>query len=378
MKRNVYNCDPHEIESAGDAASRRLVQPRTRVGMLRQIEDITSMFAIVRLFAILLALAAYPATLAAAPVTLKMSYYTSDRSTVYQCFVSPFVEAVNKAGAGVVVINVVFSGGAAIPEQPKLVRDGTVDLAVVVPGYSPQEFPDTSVLQLPGVYRDNREASLVYAKLGEAGALRDYQPFVFVGGYVSPGEDIHSRKPLAKLDDLKAQSIRVNNLAEAEALRMLGASPVLLPINRTMENLNAGTLDGVTVPDYMVFEFGFGRLTAHHYLAGLGGAALAIVMNQAKFDSLPAGAQKIVKQYGGEWLAAKTSACVAAKGEEVLARLKADARRKVTEPTPADLATLHGVYASVVEAWAAESAHNRELLGRANAELAKLRKEPPK
>jgi len=325
-----------------------------------------------------LALVTYPAAAAAAPVTLKMTYYTSDRSNVYQCFVRPFVDAVNNAGAGVVDINVLFSGGAAIPEQPKLVRDGVADLAVVVAGYSPQEFPDTSVLQLPGLYRDGREASLVYARLAGEGALRDYRPYVFIGGYVSPGEDIHSRKPLTRLGDLKAQSIRVNNVVEGEALRMLGATPVMLPINRTMENLNAGRLDGVTVPDYMVFEFGFGRLTAHHYLVHLGGAALAIVMNQAKFASLPPAAQNILREYGGEWLARKTSACVAAKGQEVLAQLKADARRAVTEPSPADLATLQSVYSSVVNSWAAENPRNRELLTLVKAELARLRQEPPR
>lgn len=334
-------------------------------------------FALVRRL-LIVALVLCPATLAAAPVTLKMSYYTSDRSSVYQCFANPFVEAVNKAGTGVVEINVAFSAGAAITEQPKLVRDGTADLAVIVAGYSPQEFPDTSVMQLPGLYRDGREASVIFTRLAEAGAIRDYQPFVFVGGYVSPGEDIHSRKPLTGLRDLKTQSIRVNNLVEAEALRMLGASPVLLPINRTMENLSAGTLDGVTVPDYMIFEFGFGRLTAHHYLAGLGGAALAIVMNKAKFSALPAAAQKIVKDYGGEWLAIKTSECVAAKGQEILSGLKTDARRTVTEPSPADLAALRGVYASVVDAWAAENPRNKELLALVNAGLATLRKETPR
>lgn len=352
-------------------------QGRPRAGLQGHIEDTARMVTIVRLL-IFLALLSCPATLAAAPATLKMSYYTSDRSSVYQCFVSPFIEAINKAGAGVIEISVLFSGGSAIPEQPKLVRDGTADLAVIIPGYSPQEFPDTLVLQLPGLYRDEHEASIIYARLAGAGALQDYQPFVFVGGYVSPGEDIHSRKPLTGLGDLKTQSIRVNNLVEADVLRMLGATPVLLPINRTMENLNDGKLDGVTVPDYMVFEFGFGRLTAHHYLAGLGGAALAIVMNKAKFDSLSPAARALVKKYGGEWLAAQTSACVAAKGREVLAGLKADARRKVTEPSPADLATLHKVYASVVDAWAAESPHNRELLALVNAELAKLRKETPR
>lgn len=321
----------------------------------------------------------WPAALRAEPVTLTMSYFTSDRSNIYQCFAGPFVDAVNAAGAGIVEIKVVFSGAmsAIISDQPKLVRGGTADLAVIVPGYSPEEFPDTSVLQLPGLYLDNREASLIYARLAASGALTDYRPYMFIGGFVSPGEDIHTRKPLAGLSELKGRSIRVNNIIEEKTLTLFGATPLLLPINRTMERLNNGTLDGVTVPEWMVFEFGFGRLTAHHYLAELGGAVLGLVMNAEKFSSLSPAAQAVLKDHGGEWLAAKAASCAAAKGQEILSLLEADARRKVTRPSATDQVTLRGAYAALAEAWGAETPHNRALLAAVTAELAKLRKETP-
>ena len=83
-----------------------------------------------------LALSLVPALAVADPVTLKLSFFTSDRSNIYQCQIKPFVEAVNADGAGVVQIKVYFSGtlSPVLADQPKLVLDGTADLAIAVPG----------------------------------------------------------------------------------------------------------------------------------------------------------------------------------------------------------------------------------------------------
>ena len=292
-----------------------------------------------------------PALAAAEPITLKLSFFTSDRSNIYQCQIKPFVDAVNADGGDLVQIKVYFSGAISPvqSEQPQLVRDGMADLANVAPGYSPQLFPDTAVLELPGLFRDQREASLVFTRLIEAGALKGYKDFFVVGAFVSAGESIHSRKPIARLADLKGQTIRVNNEIEAATLRKLGAVPRLLPLNRTMEALNKGELDGATVPPPMLFEFGYGRVTGNHYLLQLGGAPVTILMNRQKLMALPARAQEIIRKYSGAWLAEQEAACFEIKNREVIERLKADRRRKVMEPSPADLATARGVFSSVVE-----------------------------
>ena len=337
------------------------------------------MIALALRFALLILLLS-PAALRAEPVTLTVSFFTSDRSGIYQCQIRPFVDAVNAEGAGLVEIKVLFSGALSpsMTDQPKLVREGKADLAQMVPGTLPREFADTSVLSLPGLYRDERESSRVFMRLVEAGALQGYQDYVVLGAFVGVDESIHSRKPLASLADLKGQTIRVNNPVEASMLRALEAKPVLLPINRTMDALSDGTLDGVTIPPWMMFEFGFGRLTDNHYLIHLSGAPVTLIMNRAKFASLPAGVQDLLCKFGGDWLSDQQSACGEARNSDTLAQLRASARRKVTEPTAADLATLTDVYASVVRAWAAESPHNTELLARVKAELARLRKETPR
>ncbi len=58
-----------------------------------------------------------PATAVATPATLKLSFVTSDRSNIYQCYVKPFVDAVNADGEGLVQIKVYFSG-AISPAMP--------------------------------------------------------------------------------------------------------------------------------------------------------------------------------------------------------------------------------------------------------------------
>lgn len=330
---------------------------------------------VLRLATLLLVLGLFPVLATAEPITLKLSFFSSDRTNIYRCQIKPFVDAVNADGADLIQIKVYFSGAInpALAEQPKLVLDGAADLAIVVPGLSPKMFPDASVMQLPGLFRGEREASLVFTRLIAAGALEGYRDFFVVGAYVSAGESIHSRKPIARLADLKGQAIRVNNPMERDALRKLGADPLLLPINRTMDALNKGEINGVAIPPAMLFEFGFGRLTSNHYLLKLGGAPVTLVMNREKLMSLPPRAQEIIRKYSGEWMAKQEVACFETKNRAMLVRLKADQQRHVVEPSPADLAAAQKVFGSVVEEWEAESPRHRELLMQVRAELAKLR-----
>jgi len=318
------------------------------------------------------ALLLLPDWAAADPIKLKLSFFTSDRSSIYQCQVKPFVDAVNAEGKGLVEISVYFSGAISpvLNQQDRLVATDGADLAQFTPSYSPQRFADTAAMALPGLFRDEYDASRVFTRLIKTGGLDGYGDFVVLNAVVSAGESIHSRKPIAGLDDLKGQRLRVNNDIEAATLNALGATPVKLPLNRTMDALGAGNLDGATVPPSILFEFGFGRLTSHHYLIHLGGVPTALLMNRDKFASLPARAKEIVLKHGDEQASQDVAACFAAKDQQVVAQLRADPRRQVIDPSPADLAASQRVFDKVREEWAALSAHNREVLSRVQREIA--------
>jgi TRAP-type C4-dicarboxylate transport system substrate-binding protein len=95
-----------------------------------------------------------------------------------------------------------------------LVLDGGADFAFVNPGLTPEQFPDDGVMELPGLFRDVREASMVYTRLVATGALRGYDDFFVVGAIVGGPQSIHTRPPISSLGDLRGKKIRASNRTE--------------------------------------------------------------------------------------------------------------------------------------------------------------------
>ncbi len=157
---------------------------------------------------------------AAEPITLKLSFFSSDRSLLYLVGPKPFVDAVNAEGRGRVRIEPYFSNRLGGPEHlSQLIRDGTVDIGFEVPSYERAVFPDVGIIELPGLYRDAAEATQVFSQLVEAGALRGFSDFYVIGAFAGEPESIHARPPVVSLADLKGKRIRVNNEIEAEDTR---------------------------------------------------------------------------------------------------------------------------------------------------------------
>ncbi len=321
------------------------------------------------------ALVLLPAIAQAEPIALKLSFFTSDRSVAYLAAVKPFVDAVNRDPRGLLEIKVYFSGalGKVQRDLPQQVLDGTADIAFIIPGQNPELFTDNVAIELPGLFRDVREATLTYTQLVAAGALAGYKDFFVIGAYGTQPEIINSRKPINSLVDLKGQRIRVNNTTEATALAKLGALPVVLAFNETSPALAGGALDGATVPPAQLFDVGIGRLTSNHYFLGTSVAPLTLLMNKKLFDSLPQNAKALLIKYSGEWTARKFIEAYAAIDKKVYAEIKADDRRAVIMPSRADAKLAQRAFKSIIDSWAAASAHNGELLKLTEAELAKVR-----
>jgi TRAP-type C4-dicarboxylate transport system substrate-binding protein len=316
-----------------------------------------------------------PTAAIADPIALKLSFFTSDQSVAYQAAVKPFVDAINHDGDGLLHIDVYLSGslGKVQNELPQLVLDGKADIAFIVPGQNPERFRDTAAIEMPGLFRDAREASLVYTRLIAGHALPGYDDFFVIGAYGTAPEIINSRKNLTALADLKGQKIRVNNLMEAAGLAKLGALPVVLAFNGTSSAISGGLIDGATAPPAQLFDVGIGRLTTFHYLLPTSTAPLALVMNRKVFDGLPENGKALIRKYSGEWAANHFSEVYAKFNEQGLEQLKTDSRRSVVVPSAVDLKTANDDFKSVNDGWAAEDQQNLVLASLVQAELGRLR-----
>jgi TRAP-type C4-dicarboxylate transport system substrate-binding protein len=326
----------------------------------------------------LFALALSPAVAYADPVTLKLAFFSSDRSTTYLATVKPFVDAVNAEGKGLVEI-VLYSGGVLgrdIARQPQVVLDGEADIAFVVPGYSPVRFSDNSVLELPGLFRNTREGTEVYTRLIAENILKGYEDFVVIGAYITEPATIHSRTPINSIEDLKGKRLRVNNPGEAVALERLGALPVQMEIIRIAAGISSGTIDGAAVPKTPLNDYGIKRVVTNHYLLGTSGSPLALVMSRKAFDALPKPAKDIIRKYSGEWAAARFIESYDRSDELTLEQLESDPKRNVVFPSSSDLDLAQSIFKSVIADWLKNEPRHQKLLGKAETELTKLRTDP--
>jgi TRAP-type C4-dicarboxylate transport system substrate-binding protein len=331
-------------------------------------------------FAIFLAVAAsmLPGQAWSEPIKLKLSYFSSDRTMLYLAGVKPFVDAVNEDAKGLLEIDVFFSGalGKAPGQQAQLVKDGVAELAYIIPGYTAAEFPDNAVIELPGLFRDQREASLVFTRMVAANALRGYGDFVVLNAFTAEPHSIHTRLPITSLADLKGMNIRANNPTEAATFERLGMRAVVMPVNQISEAISNGTIDGAAVPPAMLSEFGVGRLAGYHYILHADAPSLALVINRKTLAALPTRAQEIIRKYSGEWAVARSNEFFADVNTKSMEQLISNSKRKVIFPSQTELVLVKAAFNEVIEEWEAKSPRNHELLEMVKVEIAKLRCEP--
>ena len=70
----------------------------------------------------------------------------------------------------------------------QLLRDGTADIAYIVQPYERTEFPDSAVVELPGLYKDGRECTLAFSHLVAAGLMRGFSKYFVIGAFASEPE----------------------------------------------------------------------------------------------------------------------------------------------------------------------------------------------
>jgi TRAP-type transport system periplasmic protein len=322
-----------------------------------------------------LAFALLPAAAIAGPVTLKLAYFSSDQTRVYNVLVKPFIAAVNENAHGSIKIEAYPSGslGKDQAQQPQLVRSGVADIAFVALGVTGNQFPDHAVMELPGLFNDLREATLVHSRIMTSGIMEGYDDFFVIAAFATEPESIHTRPPIATLDDLRGKRIRANNSLEAATLAKLGMSPVLLPIAKTPEAISGGTIDGAATAMVPLVDFGLGRVVTYHYFLRLGSSVMTILMNRKKFESLPKSDQDVIRKYSGEWPVTRFIEASEPYNEEFLEKLKSDPLRKVIFPSQSEIDVADGAFRAVRTAWAEASPHNRKLLSAVEAELRQLR-----
>jgi TRAP-type C4-dicarboxylate transport system substrate-binding protein len=211
---------------------------------------------------------------------------------------------------------------------------------------------------------DLKEGTHLYEALVKSNGLRGYSDHYVIGSFANANYNIFSRRPIRSIGDLKNMKVRIVGPIVGQTVKELGMVPILMPPNEIVEAIGRGTVDAATLVPAAVVDFGVDRVTNYDYLLPLGCGPLAVLMNRAKFDSLPKEAQDVIAKYSLSWINELYIKQLTEHNDSIIARFKADPKRTVVEPSPADLAAIKAPYEKVTAEWAAKDPNNAKILAK--------------
>src|SRR5688572_17869485 len=242
-----------------------------------------------------------PAT-APAQVELKFASFPPPPGALNQDVLGPWVKELNATLGGAAVVRL-FPGGTLgrdPVQQFKLVRDRVADIAYVVMGYTPGEFPDSTIFELPFLVENSLEGSLAHWRMVERGLLRGYDKAKFLGAFAIPPQSLHTSFKLARIEDLKGQKIRSAGPYQSAAIELLGGTAVSgIPVAGAADALSRGVVQGVLSDWNGMIAFRIADAAKFHFEVPIGTAAAGVFMNLEAYNALPAAARAAIDKHSG-------------------------------------------------------------------------------
>lgn len=197
-----------------------------------------------------------------------------------------------------------YPGGTLTPAAQ--VYDGVVkglsDIGESVFAYTRGKFPAMEAIDLPLGYTSGVIATdLVNAFYNKFKPKELDDVKVLMLHAHGPGI-LHTKFPVSKLEDLKGRKIRATGLA-SKIVTALGAAPVGTTMPETYDALRTGVAEGAMAPAEALQGWKWGEVVSYT-IQSFGCAystAMFVVMNKAKWESLPKDVQKVFEDVSAEF-----------------------------------------------------------------------------
>lgn len=266
------------------------------------------------------AFAVSTSTAFAQDVTLRLHHFMPSAAPLHGSFLVPFAERVSEASDGRIEVQIfeAMSLGGGPADLYGQAADGAVDIVLTLPGYTPGLFNQVEVFELPFIMRDPVATTGAMWDLVER-SLQDgeFQDTKILASWVHGPGVIHSKDPIASLEDLAGKEMRGPTRLVTDLLGELGATPVGMPLPAIPENMSKGVISGAVVPWEIVPSIKLQELVGNHTeFSGdraLYTAAFVLAMNWDAYDAMPDDLRAILDAETGKALSvAAASAQLAA------------------------------------------------------------------
>ena len=319
------------------------------------------------------------------PITLKLHHAFSAVSGVHDKFLLPWTRKIETESGGRLHVDIFPSmqlGGAPATLFDQA-RDGSADIVWTSPTLTPGRFAKIETFELP--FLPSRRALVSSRALTDFAAANlqdEFRDFYTICFSCSDSAAIHATRPVRTTEDMEGFKLHVQTRLAAEAMRALGARPVMMPSAQLPAAITEHVVDGCLDPWHLVPPLRLNDLLRTHTEFSdhsPSARTYVLAMNKASYERLPRELKSVIDSNSGQVAAAMAGAMwdqqaaavanmVVERGDLIVTLLpEAVARwRKATEP--------------VIDAWRKEMKEQKidggKLIAAANALLAKYANEP--
>ncbi len=241
---------------------------------------------------------------AQAPIKLRMAHFLSPMAPAQTMLFQPWAERVERDSGGRIKCELypAMQLGGKPPQLYDQARTGVADIVWTVPGYTPGRFPLSAVFELPFVVGSSALATARalwdFYKTNLREEYKDVHPLLL--HCHAPGLVHMKDKAVTRMEDLKGRKLRLPTKPVGDALKLMGATPVGMPLPEAYEALSRGVADGLTVPWEVMKPQRLNELVKHHTDTGLYTNVFLMAMNKQKYDGLPEDLKAVIDRNSGD------------------------------------------------------------------------------
>ncbi|KUO78327.1 MAG: hypothetical protein APF81_22355 [Desulfosporosinus sp. BRH_c37] len=251
---------------------------------------------------------ATPAAEAPKPIELKLAHFFPATHTAEKDIAQGWIKAVEKATNGRVKIT-------SYPAETLLksaetyegVVKGVADIGMSAYAYTRGRFPVVETFLLPGIGNKNsKTASLALMDGIKTLNPKELQDTHHLFSWATGPGNLMSQTPMRELKDIKGLGIGATAGPRGDAIKLLGATPITMPMPEWYEALQKGIMKGGVAPLESMQGFRLGEVTGNYITMTpfLYNQAFFLTMNLAKWNTIPADVQKQITEATATFYAA--------------------------------------------------------------------------
>lgn len=304
-------------------------------------------------------LASAGAAVAQDDLTLRFSHLFPQTHYLWEQGGKVFTDKLAEATDGAIETTV-FPAAQLGKDPLAVLQSGLADIVTLVPSYSPEKLPLTSVSELPGFHNTTCEGvNRLWPVIQDGGPLdqAEYEPLgihVLFVAHQPTYKLLNAKAEVSDMAGLGGLKIRANGASIGNLVRSAGGIPISMPSGEVYDSLSRGTIDSTLLPYYTLPIYGLDEVVTQVYEGpAFGGGPVIYAMTSRGWDGLTEDQKALFTEAASE---AQQTLCSYQDELEASDRQAAIDGGKIAihEATAEDLAAWQAKFDEVSQGWADE------------------------